>query len=220
MDENLTDEGESDNKLKSVSKRKQLEDKEGSPDVMEESDEEKPDTGGRLDDNMESSPQDAQKSEEKQHSEEDNEVESSEASGEQAKGEEKANSEDIQGEQAKEEDNSDSEDIQGEQAKEEHKSDSEDIQADEAKEEEKSGFEDNQETDDVASSPVKPEKTKKEPAAGDAEISDDEPLVRVSILVLHNSCLHFLFSSEVVIFPRMQSKWKHRVGKRGSKCVR
>ncbi|GMN36667.1 hypothetical protein TIFTF001_006193 [Ficus carica] len=192
MDENLTDEGESDNKLKSVSKRKQLEDKEGSPDVMEESDEEKPDTGGRLDDNMESSPQDAQKSEEKQHSEEDNEVESSEASGEQAKGEEKADSEDIQGEQAKEEDNSDSEDIQGEQAKEEHESDSVDIQADEAKEEEKSGSEDNQVTDDVASSPVKPEKTKKEPAAGDAEISDDEPL----------------------------SKWKHRVGKRGSKCVR
>lgn len=209
MDENLTDEGGSDNEVKSVSKRKQLADKEESPDNMEEPDEEKPDTEGRPEDDMEGSPQDAQKSEEKRHSEGDHDDESSEASGKQATGEEKVDSEDNQGELAKEEDNSDAEDIQveqakeednsdagediqGEQAKEEDKSDSEDIHEDQTREREKSGSADNQETDDVGSSPFKPKKAQKESFAGDAEISDDEPL----------------------------SKWKHWVGKKGSKRLR
>ncbi|KAL5574829.1 hypothetical protein UlMin_016528 [Ulmus minor] len=157
VENHLTDGGESDNEVKSVSK----EDKEGSPAHMEESDEEKPDAGERLADDRESTPQDAPKSdeekpdsgeglandrvsspqdapmseEEKQHSEEEHADESSQSSGEK--------------EQASEEDKSDSEETQ--------------------------------ETNDVENSPPKPKKTQKnkpKPSKEDAEISDDEPLMQ------------------------------------------
>lgn len=205
MDENISDEGESDNEVKPVSKRKQLKDKKGRPKFMEESDEEKPDAGGRIAEDTERSLQDVQISdEEKRHSEDEHEDELSEASGEQAKEEEttdseddlgdqarvdeKTDSEDNQVEQTKEEEKTDSEDNQEKQAKEEEKTDSEDErtdsednQRDQVKEEEKPDSEDNQEKNDVGTSPVKPEKPHKEPpnpsAAGDDELPDDEPLV-------------------------------------------
>ncbi|PON57633.1 Coatomer beta subunit [Parasponia andersonii] len=205
MDENISDEIESDDEVKPVSKRKRSKDKKGSQNFMEESDEEKPDTRGRIAEDMERSSQDAQNGdEEKQRSEEDHEVESSEASGEQAKEEEKTDSEDNQVEQAKEEGKTDSEENQEEQAKEEEKIDSEDNQEEQAKEEEridseeektdskdnqreqakeeeKSESEDDQEMNDIRTSPLESEKHHKEPShpsvAGDDELSDDEPLV-------------------------------------------
>lgn len=68
VDENVTDEGESDKEVKSVSKRKRLEDAEESPHHTEESDEENPDSEGKP---AEDIPQDAQNgNEEEHHSEE------------------------------------------------------------------------------------------------------------------------------------------------------
>lgn len=68
MDENVTDEGESDKEVKPVSKRKRLEDAEESPHHTEESDEENPDSEGRP---AEDILQDAQNgNEEEHHSEE------------------------------------------------------------------------------------------------------------------------------------------------------
>ncbi|KAF4399484.1 hypothetical protein G4B88_022567 [Cannabis sativa] len=141
MDENMSEERESDIEVKPVPKRKQLKGKKRSP-IVKESDEEKPDTGEKVAEDMDMS---QNSDEEKQHSEEDHEHDSSDASGEQAKEEEKTDSEDNQVVQAEEDEKTDSEDNQVEQTKDEEKTDSEDNQVEQAKEEEKTDSEDNQE---------------------------------------------------------------------------
>lgn len=141
VDENVTDGMDSDNEVKSVSKRRRLDNKEGEPNE-EESDEEKPDSNEKLGEDLKSIPEEAQNgAEEKHHSEERQADEPSEDT------RERANSED--------------------------KSDSEGAQ----------------ETNDVGNSPPKSEKPHTEPsdhsiAAGNPEISDDEPLVCISGLAI------------------------------------
>nr|XP_028959453.1 ribosome biogenesis protein erb1-like [Malus domestica] len=71
VDENVTDEGESDTEVKFVSEGKGLKDAEESPNNTEESDEENPGSEGIPAEDMDSIPQDAENgTEEMQHSEE------------------------------------------------------------------------------------------------------------------------------------------------------
>lgn len=141
VDENVTDGMDSDNEVKSVSKRRRLDNREGKPNE-EESDEEKPDADEKLGEDLKSIPEEAQNgAEEKHHSEERQAEESSEDTREQANSEDKLDSEG------------------------------------------------DQETNDVGDSPPKSEKPHTEPsdpsiAAGNPEISDDEPLVCISGLAI------------------------------------
>lgn len=94
MDENITDGMDSDNETKSVSKRKGLDDVEGSPTHVEESDEEKPDSGEKPGEGLHSVAPDAQNGVEKKHHSEEKQADgSSEDSGERANNEDKSDSE-------------------------------------------------------------------------------------------------------------------------------
>lgn len=58
------------------------------------------------------------------------------------------------------------------------------------------------------------------PGAHHAEISDDEPLVFTSTLLLFSACkIHFNVSTncEILGSYQTQMKWKHRAGKKGSR---
>ncbi|XP_062088082.1 sister chromatid cohesion protein PDS5 homolog A [Humulus lupulus] len=173
MDENMSDERESDNEVKPVSKRKQLIGKKRSP-IVEESDEEKP--GERVAEDMDMS---QNSDEEKQHSEDDHEDESSDALGEQqAKEEEKTDSEDDQGNQAKDEEKTDSEDNQEHQVKDDEKTDSEGDQVEQAIEEDKTDSEDNQDEqakeEDKTDSEDNQEEQAKEEDKTDSEDNQEE----------------------------------------------
>lgn len=93
VDENITDGMDSDNEVKSVSKRKRLDDAGGKPNDME-SDDDEPDSDRMLGEDSKNIPQEAQNGdEEKRHSEEKKADESSEDSREQANREDRSDSE-------------------------------------------------------------------------------------------------------------------------------
>ncbi|KAF3451892.1 hypothetical protein FNV43_RR07988 [Rhamnella rubrinervis] len=94
VDENITDGMDSDNEVKSVSKRKRLDDAEGKPNDVEASDDEKPDSDRMLGEDSKSIPQEVQNgNREKHHSEEKKADKSSEDSREQANREDRSDSE-------------------------------------------------------------------------------------------------------------------------------